>query len=287
MENISIKKLPKSEIEILLTIPWEEISKTYELIVKKSTEEIQIKGFRRGKAPKKLVEESLDKSKVYSQVIQEILPKYYEQVVKTNNFKPIINPKISLVSAKEKTDWEIKISIVEKPAINLGNYKVELAKINKTMDIWIPGKNPKEKEKEEKGDKKEEKIQAIIKWLLDNVKVEISDLVIEEEVNRRLSELLDQTQKLGLSVDQYLASSGKTSQGLKAEYAKEAFNTWAFEFILEEVADKENVVVEEKDINELIQKSPNEGERKALESQKYLLASIVRRQKTLDFLANL
>lgn len=285
MENVKITRLPKSEVEILLTIPWAEINKTYELVVKKTGEEIQIKGFRKGKAPKKLVEESLDKSKIYSQVIQEILPKYYEEIIKTNELKPIINPKISLVSAKEKNDWELKIVIAEKPKINLGNYKEELVKINKSADIWVPGKTADEKEKE--GNKKEAITQAIIKWLLENIKIEISDLLLEDEINRRLSDLLDQTRKLGLTIEQYLASTGKTSEIVREEYKKEALNLWTLELTLEEIANRENIIVEEKDINELIQKSSSEAEKKALESQKYLLASIVRRQKTLDFLTKI
>jgi len=274
-----------------LHLPWEEIKNKYEEVVNKSAADAQIKGFRKGKAPKKLVEETLDKSKVYSLVVQEILPSYYETAVKENNLKPIVNPKISLNSAKENENWEVRILIAEKPQFDLGNYKEEIAKINKSAEIWVPGKDEAKKDKENDPQaiqkKKDEKIQAALKWLAENIKIDFSDLIIEEEVNRRLSQLVEQTQKLGLTIEQYLISTGKTVDQIKSEYQKEATSLWQIEFILEEISNKENLSVEEKEINELIEKAGSDEEKKALSSQKYLLASVVRRQKTLDFLANL
>lgn len=282
--KITIKKLPKSEVEILITIPWEEIKKTYEEELEKAALGIQIKGFRKGKAPMKLVEEKIDRSKIYSEVISKTIPLYYQESLNKNNLKPITSPKITLSSAEEGKDWEVKILIAEKPEVNLGNYKDELRKINKSSKIWIPGEDKKEEPNQKN---KEERIQKILKWLLGNIKIEISNLIIEEEVNRKLAELIDQTQKLGLTVEQYLSSTNKTPESLKEEYRLQAEELWKLEFILGEVADKENLVIENKEIEELIQKTKDEEQRKNLESQRYLLASLLRRQKTLDFLINL
>lgn len=282
--KITIKKLPKSEVEILITIPWEEIKKTYEEELEKAALKIQIKGFRKGKAPMKLVEEKIDRSKIYSEVISKTIPLYYQESLNKNNLKPITSPKITLSSAEEGKDWEVKILIAEKPEVNLGNYKDELRKINKSSKIWVPGEDKKEEPNQKN---KEERIQKILKWLLGNIKIEISNLIIEEEVNRKLAELIDQTQKLGLTVEQYLSSTNKTPESLKEEYRLQAEELWKLEFILEEVADKENLVIENKEIEELIQKTKDEEQRKNLESQRYLLASLLRRQKTLDFLTSL
>jgi len=286
MENISIKKLPKNEVEILLTIPWEEIKKTYDGVVEKTAKITQVKGFRQGKAPKKMVEESLDKQKLYSDVLQQIIPKYYQNAISQNNLNPITSPKISLVSSQEGKDWEIKVLLGEKPKIELGDYKNELSKINKTASIWVPGKDEKETE-EEKKKKTDEKVQNVIKWLLENIKADVPETLLEEEVYRRLTELIDQTQKLGMTIEQYLASSGKSADVLKAEYRKQAEEIWQIEFILGEITEEEKIQVEDKDINEVIQKAKTEEERNSLESQKYFLASLLRRQKTLDFLTNL
>jgi hypothetical protein len=57
--------------------------------------------------------------------------------------------------------------------------------------------------------------------------------------------------------------------------------------VLQKVAQIENITVEEKEIEEAITKAKDENERKSLEGNKYLLASILRQQKTLDFLKSL
>jgi FKBP-type peptidyl-prolyl cis-trans isomerase (trigger factor) len=88
-------------------------------------------------------------------------------------------------------------------------------------------------------------------------------------------------------VEQYLSSTGKTAEEIKNEYRKQASEMWRLEFALNEISDQEKITVENKDIDELIQKASSQEEKKNLEAQRYLLASFLRRQKTLDFLASL
>lgn len=59
------------------------------------------------------------------------------------------------------------------------------------------------------------------------------------------------------------------------------------EFVLQKIAQDENITVEEKELDEAIQKAKDAQEKAYLEQNRYLLASILRQQKTLDFLKNL
>lgn len=287
MNQSVVKKLPKSEVEISLKIPWSEIKKSSDRISQELLKQVQIKGFRKGKAPKNIAEEKLDKNQIYSLVVQEILPKYYEQAIKENNLNPIVNPRVNLVSAKENQDWEIKILICEKPTVDLNHYQEEISKLNREGKIWVPGKGEDEKDKEESQKNREERIQKIIKWLGENLKLEISPILIEEEVNRKLSQLLEQTQKLGITIDQYSTSIGKTAEQIKAEYRQQAEEMWKLELILNQISDEAKIVVEDQEIEAFIEKAGSEEEKRGLTAQKYVLASLVRRQKTLDFLVNL
>ena len=61
-------------------------------------------------------------------------------------------------------------------------------------------------------------IEDVITAISDTSEVEISDLLIEEEVNRMLSRLLKQAETLDLSIDQYLSAQNKTAADLKKEY---------------------------------------------------------------------
>lgn len=289
--NFSLTWLPKKTFEVLATVSWPEIEKAQKQALAKAGETLEIKGFRKGKAPDNLVAESLPSSKLLELALEEIIPGIYSQAISSLGIKPIISPKIELVSAKEKESWQVKFTSCEEPDVKLGNYKDELGKQKAADSIWTPEKGTKTDKKEETAQdpaaKKDEKIDKAIKYLLENIKVEVGDPLLDSEVNRKLAELLEQTQRLGLTIDQYLTSTGKTIESIKQEYKNHAEKTLSFQFILNAIAETEKITVTPEEIDKAIATAKDEKEKKALESQKYLLASMLRQQKTLDFLANL
>ena len=123
--------------------------------------------------------------------------------------------------------------------------------------------------------------------MIDSTKVEIPEILLESEVNRLLAQTLDEIKRLGLTLDQYLSTSGKTPKSLREEYREKARTDIALEFALQKIAKDEKITVEEKDIQEAIQKVKTPDEKKNLENNRYMLANILRQQKTLDFLKSL
>lgn len=284
--NTSIKRETDGTIELTITIPWQKVSDTYNHVVDEAVKNVELTGFRKGKAPRNLVEDKLDKSKVYEDVIRELVPTYYNDALKEHNLHPVIMPKIELKDASEKKDWVINVYTCEKPEIKLEDYKDKIreAKATKHKKIWVPGQDSKS-EKEEKIEKPS--IDELINTLFTAVSATISHLIIEHEVNRMLSDLINQTKKLGLTVEQYLSSTHKTSESIRKEYEEDAKKTVTLEFALEEIADKEGILVSDDELDKSIQSAKTDEERKSLEKERYYLATILRRQKTLDFLASL
>ena len=60
---------------------------------------------------------------------------------------------------------------------------------------------------------------------------EIWPFLIEKETNRLLSQLLDELKRLGMSLDQYLASRGKTDEQLRSEYDERAEKDLKMEWV--------------------------------------------------------
>ncbi len=289
--QFSLTWLPKKTFEVMAKIPVSEVEKAKKEAINKAGELLEIKGFRKGKAPENLVIETLGPSKILELTLEKIIPDLYPKAVSSYGLKPIVSPKVELVSAKDKEDWQVKFTACEEPEIKLGNYKEELKKQKAAASIWTPEKGAepvkKEKSAEDLAKEKDEKLDKAISWLFENIKIEISDLIIESEVNHKLSELLDQTPKLGLTIDQYLASTGKTVASLKEEYKKTVERTVGLQLILSAVAEAEKITVSPEEIEKTISSAKSEEEKKSLESQKYLLSSVLRQQKTLDFIDNL
>ena len=285
----TIQKLPKQTIEIIVKIPKSDIAQEYESAFKKLQNELTIEGFRKGKVPTAIAKKHIKNDSVYQELISTLLPKLYGEIIKKENFKPVINPKVELIKAKENEDWEIKMTIAEKPIIELDDYKKIIQKVKedqKKESIWVPGKDkaPDEKDKEQKNQKL---MNEILSSLLKESKIEISDLILEEELNQRLTRLVDDIQKIGLTTDAYLKSKNLTMDTLKEKYRQEIIDMYKLELMLMHVADLEKVEVKQVDLDTLFKNIKDEKERKTAQSNAYMYASILRKQKTLDLLLTL
>lgn len=271
-----MQKEPNGTIRLTITIPSSDVKKTWEEVMGEIVKNAEIQGFRKGKAPIKLVEEKTDKEKVKEEVLKKLLPLAYTEAVKTQGIKPIINPKIHVEKLEDEKDWQFYALTCEAPIIKLGKYKESIQKITAKSKIIIPGKEPVAP-----------KFEDIVKALLENVTAEIPGILVDNETDRLLSQTLEDVKKLGLTLDQYLSSTGKNPQILREEYRKKAENDIKLEFALAKIAEEEKIIVEEKEISEAVLAGKTDDERKNLEANKYLLANILRQQKTLDFLKNL
>lgn len=287
MYTYKINKLPKKTCEIILNIPQEDIKKEYKISFKRLQNELTVEGFRKGKVPDSIAEKHLTKDAIYQDLLKTLLSRIYEEIVKKDSLVPVMNPKIDIVKAKENEDWEIKITIAEKPEVTLNDYKELIKKVkqNKKKDeIWVPGKDKEVKKTE---DDKQKLLNEVLSLLLKEAKIEISDLIIEEELNQRLARLVDDVQKIGLTTESYLKSKNLTLDDLKNRYKQEINDTYKMEFLLNFIADKENIKVEKEDLDKLFMNIKDEKERASAQQNAYFYASILRKQKTLDLLLSL
>lgn len=282
----TIEKKADGSVDITINIPWADVAKTYEEVMVEMVNSAELPGFRKGKAPRELVEKNLDKTKMYEEALKVLIPRSYNEALTEHSLRPIINPKIELKEAEENKDWVIHAHTTEKPTVTLGDYKKAISelKASKGKKIWTPADGPKPEKPEEET---KPTMDELLMTLHGVTTVALPPLLVEHEVNRLLSELVDQTKKLGLTPEQYLSSTQRTAESIRKEYEEQAKRTLALEFALEEVADKEGVLVGDDDIDAIIKTGKTDEEKKALTEQRYYLASVLRRQKTLDFLASL
>ena len=275
MDSI-IEKQEDGTIILNISIPSKIVKDTTEIVLEEVAKSANVAGFRKGKAPKKIVEEKVDKDKVKEEVLKKLLPQAYAQAVKKHDIKPIINPRIHVELLEDNKDWKFTASVCEAPQVDLNGYKDNIKKVTAKSKIIIPGKESKEASFDE-----------IMAELQKSVNVKVSKIIAEQEVERLLAQTLDEIKRLGLTLDQYLSSVHKTVEDLKKEYENKAINDVKLEFALAKIAQEEKITVDDKEIEDAIKNAKDENERKGLEANKYLLASIIRQQKTLDFLKKL
>lgn len=280
----TIEKKPKNTVEITLTIPWttiqEEYTKSFDVIAK----DVTIEGFRKGKAPRAVAEKHVAKDKVYDHMIRHYVPGAYEVILKKEDLKPAYQPKISLAEAKEKEDWKILFTVPLVPDVDVKKYKdivkkaKEEAKAPKIVTSSTEAATPEPTEEQ----KKEKQLQSAIDALIKGIKVEVSDVILEDEVELRLARLYDDLKRLGVTMDAYVKSRNTTTEKLREQLAGEIEETYKLEYILQSIGDEEKIQVEKEDIDKLMANLKSEEEKKAFIQNIYYYASMLRKQKILD-----
>lgn len=275
-QTSALERQQDGTLKLTINIPWADAKKEREAVVESAVANAEITGFRKGKAPRNLVEQNLDLGKIREEILRKLLPQAYVKAVEEHNIRPIMNPKIHVEKLEDEKDWVVMALTCEMPEVKLGNYKEEIKKVTAKSKIIVPGK-----------EKQEPSMDDIMNAVIENVTVEIPSLLVEQEVDRLLSQTLDEIKRLGLTLDQYLQSTGKTPEQLRADYTMKATNDIKLEFVLAQIAESEKISISDKEIEEAIQKAKDPVEKENLEKNRYMLASILRQQKTLDFLKNL
>jgi trigger factor len=277
--NTALSLQDDGTVELTITIPWTNVENTFQLVVDDMAKEAEMPGFRKGKVPRKMVEENVDKTKAYEEAIKRIVPQAYSDAITEHKLTPILMPQIELKEAQEGKDWIVSARTCEAPKVTLGDYKkaIKEVKAAKEKKIVVPGK-------EEDAKDNKPTLDDVLGALLKVTEIKLPVILVEHETNHQLSQLIDQTKKLGLTVEQYLASTGKTSESIRADFAMQTQKSLTLEFALEAVAEKEAVKVEDADIAKLLATAKSDDERKSLEKEQYYLTTLVKRQKTVDLL---
>ena len=252
--KVETKKLPKNVIQLDITIPALDIKAIYENILAELVSTSTVTGFRPGKAPKDKVLESLDKNKLNGEVVNKALQKFYPQALKEQHIIPTGNPRVEIKQFDLDKDFIFIAMVPLKPEIEIGEYLPALKKILKER------KEKAKAEKEEKLKKGESITDVhdhlhpsdVVQTLIEVSKLEVADIMIEEETNRMLSRLLEQAEQVGLSLDQYLQAQGKTAEQLREDYNKISEQTLKAEFILAELVKKAGIEVSDDEVKQAL-----------------------------------
>lgn len=284
-QPVNTPSLIGENVKFALTIPWTIVQKRYQKALQAFISVVEIKGFRKGKAPAKLVEEKIGKTKIYEETVSLVLSPAYTEAIKEKNYKPITEPHIHPTSMDENKDWVFEVEIAEYPEVKLGSYLDIIKAIKAKNAVLTPGKNEKKaKGTEEKTE--DQRLREIFHALLEKITIRVPELLIREEVNHSLSRLLQQLDRLHVTLDDYLKSIQKTADQLRQDFAMNGLTALQVEFILTEIAKDQKLEVSEKDIDGVITAIPDENVRKANQTprRRALIASTLLRQKTVEWL---
>lgn len=123
MEVKSIEKKEKNSADITVTVSPEEFEAAIVKVFNKNRKSIQIPGFRKGKAPRKIVEAMYGESVFYEDAINEVAPEAYFFSVKEKELKVVANPSIEDAKVEDDKSLTLRFNAALYPEVELGQYK--------------------------------------------------------------------------------------------------------------------------------------------------------------------
>ena len=87
--KVSVEKLPTSEAVLEVDLTWDELEKASDKAYRKLVQKVDVQGFRRGKAPRSLLERRLGKEYIYQQGLDDLISETYRNAVKEHELVPL------------------------------------------------------------------------------------------------------------------------------------------------------------------------------------------------------
>lgn len=119
----TLTKLKDNLVSISMTIPAAEASSAYNSAASKIAQYINVDGFRKGKAPRAVVERHVGVDRIQQEALEMLLPKYLGQAIYDNKLDVITQPAITDYKFEAGKDVEITFEVETRPEVQLGSYK--------------------------------------------------------------------------------------------------------------------------------------------------------------------
>lgn len=134
----SFEKLEGNKVKLGMTISAEDFDKAVDKAYLKLRKTITIPGFRKGHAPKGVIEKAYGWYVFVDDAFDEAYPAVYEAAVKEHDVKPVDRPDITILSAEKGEDVAFEAVVTVMPEVSLGQYKgieVEKQEYNVTDEM--------------------------------------------------------------------------------------------------------------------------------------------------------
>src|SRR5579859_473313 len=276
--------------KITVTIPWTTAQVAYQKVLQHAAQHVKADGFRPGKVPPAVAEQTLKQSALFEETLREVLPAAYAEVMKAAKKTPISQPEVEPVQMEKGKDWVFTVYFAEQQPITLGKYEEQVKKALKAAETELTEAVKTAKKELTDSQKEDIKLKHVFKALIDETKPKIQEILVRAEVNRQLQQLVDQLKQLNLKVEDYLRSRQMTSEQLQQEYVGSSLATLQLEFVLAEVAKDKKLTVTDAEIDATFDKigdgKLSKAQREDADYRTYLFSTLLK-QKVLKHLLEL
>lgn len=135
--SLQVEKLEKNMAKLTIEVSAEELEKALESAYQKNKNKMSIPGFRKGKVPRKMIEQMYGPAVFYEDAANELIPDAYEKALGECEEEIVSSPTIDVVQIEKGKPFIFTAEVALKPEVTLGKYKgvkVEKAEVEVTEE---------------------------------------------------------------------------------------------------------------------------------------------------------
>ncbi|MGV0346406.1 trigger factor [Corynebacterium sp. HMSC067D03] len=123
----NVEKLSDTRVKLNVSVPFDELGQEIDQAYKAISQQVNIPGFRRGKAPRQLIDARFGRGPILEQVVNDMLPTRYEQALAENDLNPLGQPEIEVTKIEDNDVVEFTAEIDVRPEIEVPDFsKIEV-----------------------------------------------------------------------------------------------------------------------------------------------------------------
>jgi len=118
-----VEKIENNWVDLRIEVEAEQVDRAIDRAYRKLVKEVNIPGFRKGKAPRKILENFLGTEPLYKEALDFILQEVYTKAVEETKIEPIDRPQVNVEQFEEGKPLILKVNVEVRPEVELGDYK--------------------------------------------------------------------------------------------------------------------------------------------------------------------
>lgn len=121
--GFKVDDLGKSMVKFTIEVAADEFEKAMEKAYQKNKNKLSVQGFRKGKAPRSVIEKMYGPGVFYEDAANEIMPEAYEKTAEESGLDIVSRPEIDIVQIEKGKEFIFTATVAVKPEVTLGSYK--------------------------------------------------------------------------------------------------------------------------------------------------------------------
>lgn len=121
--SLQVEKMEKNMAKLTIEVSAEDLDKAMQNAYQKAKGKIAIPGFRKGKAPRKMIEQMYGKGIFLEDAANALIPEHYSKALEECELEIVSQPEIDVVQAEPGKAFIFTAEVAVKPEVTLGDYK--------------------------------------------------------------------------------------------------------------------------------------------------------------------